>query len=63
MWNSADLNGSIYDQNMILNPYVCSLCLWLCPITVRLCRDYSLNTTAYEIYGQPWQSSSQVVRV
>jgi hypothetical protein len=23
--------------------------------------DFSLNRTAYEIYGQPWQAGSQVV--
>ncbi|KZS99888.1 OPT oligopeptide transporter [Laetiporus sulphureus 93-53] len=26
-----------------------------------LTSDYSLNRTAYEIYGQPWQSGSQVI--
>jgi len=36
-------NGTIYDQNLILNP------------------DQSLNKTAYEIYGQPWQSGSTVI--
>ncbi|GJJ13987.1 hypothetical protein Clacol_008244 [Clathrus columnatus] len=36
-------NGTIYDQNAILNP------------------DFSLNRTAYEIAGQPWQSGSTVI--
>jgi len=36
-------NGTIYDQNLILNP------------------DLSLNRTAYEIYGQPWQSGSTII--
>ncbi|KIJ51977.1 hypothetical protein M422DRAFT_776315 [Sphaerobolus stellatus SS14] len=36
-------NGTIYDQNLILNP------------------DFSLNKTAFEIVGQPWQSGSTVI--
>lgn len=36
-------NGTIYDQNLILNP------------------DLSLNKTAYEIQGQPWQSGSTII--
>ncbi|KAI0730217.1 OPT oligopeptide transporter [Fomitopsis betulina] len=36
-------NGSIYNQNLILNP------------------DLSLNKTALEIYGAPWQSGSTVI--
>lgn len=36
-------NGTIYDQNLILNP------------------DFSLNKTAYDIVGQPWQSGSTVI--
>ncbi|CCM04119.1 uncharacterized protein FIBRA_06280 [Fibroporia radiculosa] len=36
-------NGSLYDQNLILNP------------------DLSLNKTAYEIYGQPYQSGSNII--
>jgi hypothetical protein len=36
-------NGTVYDQNLILNP------------------DFSLNHTAVEIYGQPWQATSNVL--
>ncbi|KZT67204.1 peptide transporter MTD1 [Daedalea quercina L-15889] len=36
-------NGTIYNQNLILNA------------------DLSLNKTALEIYGQPWQSGSTVI--
>jgi len=36
-------NGTIYDQNAILNP------------------DLSLNKTAFDLVGQPWQSTSTVI--
>ncbi|KAF8587930.1 OPT oligopeptide transporter [Ramaria rubella] len=36
-------NGTIYDQNLILNP------------------DFSLNRTALDIVGTPWQSGSTVI--
>ncbi|KIJ55709.1 hypothetical protein M422DRAFT_220506 [Sphaerobolus stellatus SS14] len=36
-------NGTIYDQNLILNS------------------DFSLNRTAFEFYGQPWQSGSSII--
>lgn len=57
-------NGSIYNQNLILNPYVTT------PIVAyesiahmnAAFSDLSLNKTALEIYGAPWQSGSTVVR-